>query len=434
MKFESSSPAYFEALRSNSVQNAGNGAGIPVSSSDPRVLELLGAVPAAAGVYVSSETAMRVATVYACVNRIAGGISTLPCDVYERVWEPERKRYVRRQVDDAPLWWLLNEQPTAAWTGAAHWERLIEHRLLRGDHFTEIRRRPDGSPSELVPLPWSSVVVEPYTLEVGSRLMYAVNDGLKVRGVDQDDMLHFPGFGFDGIRGRSIISQAARNAAGNAMAMDEYAGRFFAGGAHPSIVLQTDKTLNEQAVQQLRAEFVKRYSGLQNAHAAPLVLANGVKAEAVSLNAEDSQLLDARKFQVVDIARAFGVPPHLIGETSASTSWGSGLEALGRGFVMYTLAQHLAVIEQELNRKLFRTVKRFVCFDRSALMQGDHEAQSHYYRAALGGPGSGKGWMSVNDVRNEKNLPPLDGEDTIFDPASMKQSGADPKSPAEGNP
>lgn len=429
MKLERSSDAYFEALHSNAVQNAGNGAGIPISSSDPRVLELLGAVPASAGVYVSAETAMRVATVYACVNRIAGGISTLPCDVFERVWDAQRGRFVRRQVDDAPLWWLLNEQPTAAWTSASHWERLIEHRTLRGDHFTEIRRRPDGSVIELVPLPWSCVVVEPYTLEVGSRLMYAVNDGLKVRGVDQDDMLHFPGFGFDGYRGRSVISQAARNAAGNAMAMDEYAGRFFAGGAHPSIVLQTDKTLNDAAINQLRMEFAKRYSGLQNAHANPLVLANGIKAQPVSLNAEDAQLLEARKFQVVDIARAFGVPPHLIGETSASTSWGSGLEALGRGFVMYTLAQHLAVIEQELNRKLFRTVKRFVAFDRSALMQGDHAAQAAYYRAALGGPGSGKGWMSVNDVRNDKNLPPLDGEDKIFDPASMpaKAVPTDPK-------
>jgi phage portal protein BeeE len=52
---------------------------------------------------------------------------------------------------------------------------------------------------------------------------------------------------------------------------------------------------------------------------------------------EDAQLLEARKFQVIDIARAFGVPPHMIGETSASTSWGSGIESMGRAFVNYTL-------------------------------------------------------------------------------------------------
>jgi HK97 family phage portal protein len=421
MKIRESVSRALVALGSSLVRNAGG----VVPSSDPRVLELFGMQQAAAGVMVTSETARRVAAVSACVERIAGGISTLPCNVYERKWDSDRQRYVRREVEDAPMWWLLNEQPSAAWTGAAHWNRLIEHKLLRGDHFTEIRRRPDGSPAELVPLPWGSVVVTPMTLEVGSRLMYSVNDGLRVRGVDQDDMLHFPGFGFDGVRGRSVISYAAHNATGNALAMDEYAGKFFAGGAHPSIVLQTDKGLSEAAIKQLREEFMNRYSGVQNAHRNPLVLANGVKANAVSLTAEDAQLIEARKFQVIDIARAFGVPPHLIGETSASTSWGSGLESLGRGFVLYTLATHLTAIEQELNRKLFRTVKRFVEFDRSALMQGDFAAQAAYYRAALGGPGSGKGWMSVNDVRNEKNLPPLNDEDAIFDPADAKPAAGD---------
>lgn len=416
------------ALGSTLVRDSG----AVVPSSDPRVLELFGMQQAAAGVTVSSETARRVAAVSACVERIAGGISTLPCNVFERSWDAGRRRFVRREVEEAPMWWLLNEQPCAAWTGAAHWNRLIEHKLLRGDHFTEIRRRPDGSPVELVPLPWSSVVVSPMTLEVGSRLMYSVNDGLRVRGVDQDDMLHFPGFGFDGCRGRSVIGYAAHNATGNALAMDEYAGKFFAGGAHPSIVLQTDKGLTDQAIKQLREEFVSRYSGIQNAHRNPLVLANGVKATGISLTAEDAQLIEARKFQVIDIARAFGVPPHLIGETSASTSWGSGLESLGRGFVLYTLATHLTAIEQELNRKLFRTVKRFVEFDRSALMQGDFAAQAAYYRAALGGPGSGKGWMSVNDVRNEKNLPPLDDEDEIFDPNDIDQAGVpEPKGDQE---
>jgi phage portal protein BeeE len=60
------------------------------------------------------------------------------------------------------------------------------------------------------------------------------------------------------------------------------------------------------------------------------VLTNGITAKELSALAEDSQLLEARKFQVIDIARAFGVPPHMIGETSASTSWGTGIEAMNR--------------------------------------------------------------------------------------------------------
>jgi HK97 family phage portal protein len=141
----------------------------------------------------------------------------------------------------------------------------------------------------------------------------------------------------------------------------------------------------------------------------------------VSLSAEDSQLLEARKFQVIDIARAFGVPPHLIGETSASTSWGTGIESMGRGFVRFTLQPYLVRIEQEINRKLFRTAKYFVEFNRDALLEGDSKGQADYFRAALGGPGTGPGWMTVDDVRRVKNLPPMEGRSAeIFDPRDAK--------------
>lgn len=396
-------------------QNAGNGATF-YTSSDPRVIDLLGGAPAASGMYVGPDTAMRVAAVYACVSRIAGGVSTLPLLVYERTWDAERFEYVQRQVDNAPMYWLLNEQPTAAYGAASHWESRMQYLLLRGDGHTLIRRNAAGVITELVPLPWECVTPDRQSVELGSRLLYAVDDGYTVKGYDQDDVLHFPGFGFDGLRSMSVIQWAARNAAGNAMAMDEYSGRFFAAGAHPSVILSTDKKLTDDARTALQKAFASKYSGTQNAHRLPLVLTEGMKADAISISAQDAQLLDARRFQITDIARAFGVPPHLIGETSAATSWGSGIESMNRAFVQYTLEHHLVRIEQELNRKLFRTARFFVEFDRSALMDGDMKAQGEYFRAALGGPGSGKGWMSVNEIRRRKHLPPLAGQDEIFDP------------------
>jgi HK97 family phage portal protein len=376
-----------------------------IASSDPRVLELFGVGHSAAGVYVTPSTAMRVAAVYACVRLIAGAVATLPLHLYERTSDG------RQRVEDAPLWWLLNEQPSTRYSAASHWEHVIATLLLRGDPCTFIRRGPMGDVKELVPLPWDAVRIERHTNDEGTvdRLKYYVQD-VRTFGVDQDDMLHFPGFGFNGERSMSVIQWAARNAAGNALAMDEYSGRFFAGGAHPSIVLEAPNKMGKELVADLQQAFAAKYSGLDNAHKLPLVLTEGIKANALTVNAEDAQLLDARKFQVVDIARAFGVPPHMIGETSASTSWGSGIESMGRAFVTYTLQPHLVRIEQELNRKLFRTARRFVEFNRDALLEGDSKAQADYFKAALGGPGSGPGWMSPDDVRKIKNMPPKGGK------------------------
>lgn len=389
------------------------------------VLETFGAVPAASGMSVTPSTAMRVSAVFACVQRIAGGIASIPVQQFERT------DGVRRQVENAPLSWLLNEQPTARYTAASMWEQSVAHMLLRGDGFAYLARDRGGSVREIIPLPWEAVQVERKKEGDTDRLVYYIND-ITRWGADQDDMLHFPGFGFNGLRSMSVIQWAARNAAGTAMAMDEYSGRFFAGGAHPSIVLEATGSMDAEQKASLREAFAAKYSGVENAHRLPLVLTEGIKATTLSVSAEDAQLLDARKFQVVDIARAFGVPPHLIGETSASTSWGSGLEELTRSFVIFTLQQHLKRIEQELNRKLFRTVKYFVEFNRDALMEANSKAQSEYFKAALGGPGSGPGWMDVDEIRRLKNLPPRGGKAAeLYHPENAAAAKAKPSQSGE---
>ncbi|PZO17644.1 MAG: phage portal protein [Burkholderiales bacterium] len=395
-----------------------------ISSSDPRVIELFGVSRAASGMAVNHESAMRVSAVYACVTRIAGAISQIPVHQYERSDKG------RKQVENQPLWWMLNESPTACFTAASMWEQVIAQMLLRESGFVYMPRNRAGEVKEMIPLPWDAVV--PYKESGSRRLSYSIDD-VRRFGADQDDMLHFPGFGFDGVRARSVIQHAARNATGNAMAMDEYSGRFFANGAHPSIVLSSDKGLDQKQKESLREAFAAKYSGVDNAHRLPLVLTEGVKADTLSINAEDSQLLDARKFQVVDIARAFGVPPHLIGETSAATSWGSGLEEMTRAFMLYTVQPHLRRMEQELNRKLFRTSRQYLEFNRDAMLEGNSKAQADYFRAALGGPGSGQGWMSADEIRRLKNLAPMGGAaGQLFDPSTSKPSSttSDPPGPS----
>lgn len=378
------------------------------------VMEAFGVLPTASGTVVNAVSAMRVAAVFACVQKIAGAIATLPIHIYRTDGDIK----ARQPRDD--LWFKLNEQPSSQFTAASHWEGVSIAQLLRGDGYTWIRRGMNNSIRELLPLPYGAV--SPIRQPDGS-VRYYIN--LPDHGIstwlEPSEVLHFPGFGFDGIKSMSVISYAARAAVGNALAMDEYSGKFFANGAHPSIVITAPGRMDKEKIEKLQATFAGKYAGLDNAHRLPLVLTEGLGAKELSLSAEDAQLLEARKFQVVDIARAFGVPPHMIGETSASTSWGSGIESMSRGFVTYTLQPHLVRIEQELNRKLFpRDTGRFVQFDRDALIEGDSAAQAAYNRAALGGPGTGLGWMTLNEIRKTKGLAPVDGGDVIFDPRTAQ--------------
>lgn len=371
------------------------------------------------GAVVTPVSAMRVAAVFACVQKIAGAIATLPLHVYSTNGD------IKSRLPRDDLWYKLNESPSPLWTAASHWESVSTNQLLRGDSYALPIMGMNGSLRSILPLPWG--MVSPIRMPDGTVRYYLnlTQFGMDNRWVEASEILHFPGFGFNGLTSMSVISYAARNAVGNALAMDTYSGKFFENGAHPSIVLSTDKVMSKDQIEKLQSAFASKYAGQDNFHKIPMVLTEGLAAKEISLSAQDAQLLEARKFQVIDIARAFGVPPHMIGETSASTSWGSGIESMSRGFVTYTLQPHLVRIEQELNRKLFpRNTGKFVQFDRDALIEGDSAAQAAYNRAALGGPGTGQGWMTLNEVRKSKGMAPAPDGDKIFDPRDVQTAPA----------
>jgi phage portal protein BeeE len=112
------------------IQNAGNGAQY-MTSSDSRIVEFLGGAPASSGYPVTDASAMRVSAVYACIAKIAGSIASLPLPMYERTADG------RQKAENAPLWWLLNEQPHLQWTAASFWEWVIGCNCLRGDAFID---------------------------------------------------------------------------------------------------------------------------------------------------------------------------------------------------------------------------------------------------------------------------------------------------------
>jgi HK97 family phage portal protein len=375
--------------------------------------------PSYAGQVVTKETAMRVSAVYACVRLIAGSIASLPLPIYERT--PKG----RMRIDDHPLYWTLNEEPTPRFTASTMWEFITKSVLLRGDGFAVIVRDRAGRVVELVPMDPDNVIVE----RKENRLAYYVQMGDTRKGYDQDDILHFPGFGFNGIRSLSVIQWAAKQSIGIAMAAEEHSARFYSNGMSPSYIVKSPGKMSDEQIARLKQQIAEKASGTANAHK-PLVLTEGLDATNISMTSSDGQLMEARQFQVIDIARAFGVPPHMIGANEKTSSWGTGVAEQTLGYVKFTLSPYLTRWEQELNRKLFRTAKNFVSFDLAGLLRGDDKARADYLRQAIGGS-QGPGWMTPNEVRNEEFFLPLDGMDDLYDPAKGKANAT--KAPATGD-
>lgn len=409
-KHESRVLADWAKSRPGAVDRINNAQVVSAVSSDNEAMKaLFQPINTASGFAVTDKTAMLVSTVYACLSKLSGATLQLPVHHYHVDAQGERSRVI-----NSSLWWLLNEQPHNVWTSASWKDWIVRCIILRGDQFTRIMRSSNLSGGQIIGFnPLHPELVVPRRL--ADRLVYDVVDRYtgKLDTVDQDDMLHFAGFGFNGLNSISAIQYAARQAIGNSLAAAEYSGRTIGEGAMPQIALSFPNKMNAEQAKNLRDSFIATYTGV-GTRKLPLILTEGGDVKELSISPVDLQLLESRRFEKEDICQALGVPPVLIGDNDKTSSWGTGIEQITLGFVRFTIKPMLCRWEEELNRKLFRKAGQFVEFELDGLLRGDSKAQAEVFTAALGGPGSGDGYMTVNEVRRLKNLPRMDGGDELF--------------------
>jgi len=359
-----------------------------------------------AGVYLNECTALTISAVFACIQLIAGAVSSLPLPVYRVGVNGDRERVEHEN------WWFVNQQASPVYSSSAFWSYIILSKCLHGDGFARIHRV----------TPYTDVVqmlepLHPLNVQVclnpndSSRRLYVVTNNLTgiTETIDQDDILHFSGLGFNGLRSLSPLRYSLKFSGGIALAADNFSADFFGEGNKPEFVIKTqDAKLNEDQKTTIQSAWADLIAGNRRK---PGVLGKGMEIQELTLSAEDAQLIATRQFQVEDIARAFGVPPFMIGHTTNTTSWGSGVEQMGIGFVKYTLSRHLVGIEQECNNKLFN--RPYFCeFMTAGLERGDTIGRFNAYRVALGRAGE-PGFMTVNEVRKAENLPPVKDGDLL---------------------
>jgi HK97 family phage portal protein len=361
--------------------------------------------------FLTERTAATVTAIYACWNLIGGAIQTLPVNMMN-VDIPTGER---TRIFDDPFLWVLNEEMSARWPAPIGWEFLAKSILAEGDAFAIIRRdRVSFKPIGLEPV-HPHRVVNGVVKETG-RAVYRIAPEVlpngqtigEVRDYDQDDIIHVPGFGFDGLRGMTPLRYSLRNAGGVAVAAQEYAGRFFTNGARPDYALSTDQQLQPPKIREIQDLIDERHRSVENAHR-PMMLHSGLKMTTLQISNSDMQLLGQRQFQIEEIARAYGVPPFMIGHNEKTTSWGSGVEAMSIGFVRYTLRPYLNKIERELDRKLFRTRARMTMFDTSDLEQADTSTLATSLRTLVGRAGE-RQLLTVDEARAKLRQRAMGGE------------------------
>lgn len=356
------------------------------------------------GITVTASSSVQMSAVYACVSLIARLIGSMPLKVYSAL---DRSGI---PATDHPLYPLLHLQPNPRMTSAIWSEYLITSMLLRGDAYVAIGQTQGGRVLDLYPLHADSVTPE---LLPSGDLSYRVrlaNGG--VERLSADRILHIPGAHFDGVKGRSVI-ECARETIALAMATQQHGIRTFTRGTGVGLVLKHPRSLSKDAQERLRQQLMNDHRILDSPRA-PLLLEEGMDVSTLRISNDDAQFLETRKFQVEEICRFFGVPPHMIGHTEKQTSWGSGVEQQTIGFLTFTLIPLCVRIEQEINRKLFPSGTHYAQYKHQGILRGDSSARAAYYASALQ-----HCWMSPNEIRALEDLPPVEGGNTLFTPANL---------------
>jgi len=382
--------------------------------TDLSLREYLGGGPTEAGVNVTAESALGLTAVYRAHALIAGLLGALPMHSYRRRSDGGR--------EPAPAGVIDNPNPDM--TSMELWEYVGLSLLGHGNGYVYKRRDRALRVRELEPFRPDTMRVERKkdwrsdTNPSGKRFTESTTAGEKV--YTPFDVLHIPGLSYDGTKGMSPIG-VARQSLGRSMAAERFGARMFGHGALIQGILTADGEITEDTAKRFKAQWRERTTGPERNWDIP-VLHSGAKFQPIALPPADAQFIETMKFGVQDVARLYGLPPHLLGDVERSTSWGTGIEQQATQMLVYMLDAWLTRIEQRVTREVVADSTQYVKYNRAALLRADTATRFMAYQRAIN-----NGWMNADEIRQLEERDPLpDGLGQIFyQPKNLSPVSAD---------
>lgn len=373
----------------------------PSGGGDPWSIPSNGSLAAVttSGVPVTEDTAMQLLAVHAAVRIISDTVAGLPFDAVKTTGDVHANLSPVPGIMADPFG---GENNTRFPTRRLGMSQLMVSLLLRGNAYMLILAR------DRMLRPTRLRVLHPDRVKCqfddsGNRV-YEIDR----KPVDADDIVHILGMTYpEQPTGISVISHA-RNAIGLGLAAEEFGARFFGNGAHMTGVVEVASDMTPESARSMKEAFTASHGGLQNSHTVG-VLSGGAQWKPISVTPDDAQFLGTRAAQNLDIAMLFGVPPHMLGQTDKTTSWGTGIEQQSLGFLAYTLAPWLGRFEDAWSAMLPKP--HTARFNADALLRTDAAG-----RFAVYGLARSAGILTTNEIRAQENYPPIDGGDDIAMP------------------
>jgi len=353
------------------IDRLANLAGYEKRSADPSWAALAPGIGYYAG--LSARAAENLSTVLACTNAIATALAYVPPLVYRRDGEGNRT-----EMPTHPMAKIARMGANDQMTWPDFVEHFVASTLLTGNGLAVVLRSGTGQLEGFRYVPWGMVTVAELS---SGRLAYDVSDGRgNTRRYLEGEVLHLRDRSDDGKIGRSRLSRAADTVIG-VQAANTHATSFLSNGASPSGVIEVPSALGPEQRTRLREAFQNRYGGASKA-GNTLILDGGMTWKAAQISPEDAELLESRKFGVIELCRLFQVPPPIV-QAYENNTFTNAAQA-GLWFATFCLAPWARKIEAEFARSVFPTGGTYELeLDLSGFLRGDPETRWNAHKIAI---------------------------------------------------
>lgn len=385
----------------NSLTNKiGRGERKAYTLTDPAVSEVFGIRSTMSGVHVGGMSALSVPAVLQAVRLISETIGSLPVKLYRETGD--EKQIAKDHTAHRIVHYRGNE-----WTGAATLRtEITADALIYGNGFAKVVRFDDGRPFELIRLLPGTVSIQEDSLGA-SPPVYRVSEAGGSREYAHTEILHIQSF-----LKRSPIS-FGREAIGLAAILEKHGSKFFANGTRPNAIISNEKPQGGDAgaktIANIRKSFLNWMSGTSGE---PLIMDGGWKYEAPALTSTDAQYVENRLEQINEIARIFGVPPHMLYQLDRAT-W-SNAEQMGATFLQLCLRPWLDRWQEALATVLLSEDEQdshWFEFTTDDLMRTDAASRTENLTKLIAAR-----VLTANEARAILNMPPVPGGDELINP------------------
>lgn len=353
------------------------------------MLELFGAsASSSAGVVVTPQSAMTCPPVRRAVQLIAESVGQLPVQVFARGADGSKDR-----APDHPAFAVLHDAANEFTPASKFRGDITRDALLYPMGGFAFINRVDGKIIELVRLDPESTNIK---VEFANREpIYIIDD----KEIARQDILHIP---TPSLSGRGLVHDA-RETIGLTMVLERHAARLFGNSARPSGLLSLKGTLGIDALNKAKASFQAAHGGSNSGSTA--VIPAEATWQSLTFTSVDAQFLESRKHQIEEVARVFGVPPHMLFEMERATR--SNSEQMGSEFLQYSLMRWIKAWEGEIKLKLFSAEDRKTHY--AEFLTDDFARADLATRADALGKQIAARIICPNEARAMMNLPPYDG-------------------------